>query len=245
MDHSVKAMTSSQRKVSFDRVFRLNRRRFENKELESLYQRYIFKHQQSSIICILVIMSLLSVCLVAMDLVFTFGLTLVSVFCLVQGTMCAILLVLSQSRRLQVTDSHLRTMCYLILLFCFLFALVSAPVDLGVRQSWLFRDSAWDRDRSASEGVWETVFVIFLVYALLPIQTRFSAAFGTALSLVHLMIAACFSVHFHHLLWNQVRTTSEHTFTHIVYNCSCPESRVPVSMPRVSSPVMLIWSLFS
>ena len=40
MDHSVKAM-SPHRKVAFARL--LNRHRFENDELEALFQRYMFK----------------------------------------------------------------------------------------------------------------------------------------------------------------------------------------------------------
>jgi adenylate cyclase 1 len=40
MDHSVKAM-SPHRKVAFSRL--LNRHRFENDELEALFQRYMFK----------------------------------------------------------------------------------------------------------------------------------------------------------------------------------------------------------
>ena len=46
MDHSVKAM-SGHRKMRFSRL--LNRHRFENDELEGLFQRYIFKLQHSSI----------------------------------------------------------------------------------------------------------------------------------------------------------------------------------------------------
>ena len=47
MDHSVKAM-SGHRKMRFSRLL-LNRHRFENDELEGLFQRYIFKLQHSSI----------------------------------------------------------------------------------------------------------------------------------------------------------------------------------------------------
>jgi adenylate cyclase 1 len=46
MDHSVKAM-SPHRKVAFSRL--LNRHRFENDELEALFQRYMFKVQHGSI----------------------------------------------------------------------------------------------------------------------------------------------------------------------------------------------------
>ena len=54
MDHSVKAM-SPHRKVAFSRL--LNRHRFENDELEALFQRYMFKVRK-----MLICLELLSYC---------------------------------------------------------------------------------------------------------------------------------------------------------------------------------------
>ncbi|CAB4057615.1 ADCY1 [Lepeophtheirus salmonis] len=53
MDHSVKAM-NSHRKLALSRL--LNRHRFENLELEGLFQRYIFKLQHSSISCLVALL---------------------------------------------------------------------------------------------------------------------------------------------------------------------------------------------
>ena len=195
MDHSVTVLTSH-RKVSFDRILGLNRRRFENPELESLYQRYIFKHQQSSIICILLIVSLLSASLTTLEFAFSpTSVTVMGLFSMIQGLTFLALFVLTQSRRLHVKDVHLKAVCHVILLFCIVFVLLSAPIS----SNW------WQRQgRAAVEGVWEVVFVIFLVYALLPIKTRFSALFGISVSAFHLLVSYYMSSVYSDLIWNQV-----------------------------------------
>ncbi|KAH7645383.1 ca/calmodulin-responsive adenylate cyclase-like [Dermatophagoides farinae] len=60
MDHSVKVM-HTHRKIAFSRLWIFQQRRFENQELEQLYQRYIFKLQQTSIVSALLLLSLLSI----------------------------------------------------------------------------------------------------------------------------------------------------------------------------------------
>ena len=67
MDHSVKAM-SGHRKVRFSRLL-LNRHRFENDELEGLFQRYIFKLQHSSISSFVALFIVLTAVLAAISFV--------------------------------------------------------------------------------------------------------------------------------------------------------------------------------
>lgn len=66
MDHSVKAM-SGHRKMRFSRL--LNRHRFENDELEGLFQRYIFKLQHSSISSFVALFIVLTAVLAAISFV--------------------------------------------------------------------------------------------------------------------------------------------------------------------------------
>jgi adenylate cyclase 1 len=193
MDHSVKAM-NSHRKVAFSRLF--NRRRFENSELESLYQRYIFKLQQSSIISVLALFSLLTATLAGLQFYYEKTITIIGLYCLLQCIAFIGLFLLSFKMR----DSQLLALCYVILLFCVLFCLIFAPVNLNLnllpnrsnnsndsKKNWLLFEW-WNVDHRAAEGVWQIVFVTFLTYTMLPIKTRISLFIGILLSSAHITI---------------------------------------------------------
>jgi adenylate cyclase 1 len=190
MDHSVKAM-NSHRKVAFSRLF--NRRRFENSELESLYQRYIFKLQQSSIISVLALFSLLTATLAGLQFYYERTITIIGLYCLLQCIAFIGLFLLSFKMR----DSQLLALCYVILLFCVLFCLIFAPVNLRLgpnnnnddsnKKNWLMFEW-WNVDHRAAEGVWQIVFVTFLTYTMLPIKTRISLFIGIFLSSAHVAI---------------------------------------------------------
>lgn len=66
MDHSVKALPSA-RQLALSRVF--NRHRFENAELERLFQRYIFKLQHSAISAFVALFIVLSAVLAVISFV--------------------------------------------------------------------------------------------------------------------------------------------------------------------------------
>src|SRR2546425_12126612 len=104
MDHSVKAM-NSHRKVAFSRL--LNRRRFENHELEKLYQRYIFKLQQSSIISVLALFSLLTGTLAGLQFYYAGTITVIGLYCSIQCIAFVGLFVLCHTRMMQ-EDGHFR-----------------------------------------------------------------------------------------------------------------------------------------
>lgn len=202
MDHSVKAM-NSHRKVAFSRLF--NRRRFENSELEKLYQRYIFKLQQSSIISVLALFTLLTATLAGLQFYYERTVTIIGIYCLLQCIAFIGLFLLS----FKMQDSQLLALCYVILLFCVLFCLIFAPVNLKLGPNHLIdtsNDSTnnnnnnndnrigwyvlewWNINHRPAEGVWQIVFVTFLTYTMLPIKTRISLFIGILLSCAHIAI---------------------------------------------------------
>lgn len=206
MDHSVKAM-NSHRKVAFSRL--LNRRRFENMELELLYQRYIFKLQQSSIISVLVLFSLLTVTLAILQFYYERTITLIGLYCAIQFIAFIGLFLIS----FKMQDTQLLALCYVILLFCVLFSLIFAPVNINVEihdeeEQWSFM-KWWRRQSNPSEGVWQSVFVIFLTYTMLPIKTRIALFIGLFLSSFHIGISFVDNHHFttESLYWQQVRSS--------------------------------------
>lgn len=207
MDHSVKVM-NSHRKVAFSRLF--NQKRFENGELEQLYQRYIFKLQQSSIVSALLLLALLSISISIIQFYFIQMPTLIGVYCLIQ---CIIFILLFISS-FRMQDTQLLALCYIILLFCLLFCLLLAPINLhylfhnvsdnGNGKNDLLKtpnDNVWPKASLSgnndnvhmpapkpTDGLWAIMFVIFLIYTMLPIKITISLIFGALISAAHIAI---------------------------------------------------------
>ena len=202
--------TPSRPRVVFDRCFKYLKvqKSFENRELESLYQRYIFKHEQSSLQSLLAILSLMSTCLAIVHFYHGFishDSTWVSAFAIyltIQTFILLIPLLMIHSRRSVFTDAHLRALCWLILVLCIIFVILSAPIDIGLRHASI--DTIWGRHQVPSQGVWEVVFVTFLIYSLLPISTVTAMVTGFALSIGHLITSYFATDLFRPLLVNQV-----------------------------------------
>ncbi|KAF6209999.1 hypothetical protein GE061_015754, partial [Apolygus lucorum] len=118
MDHSVKAM--EHRKLVFSRL--VDRQRFENDELEALYQRYIFKLQHSSVTSVVCLFLLLTALLANISFVYNRALTAHNVYHLLHCLLFIFLLVFLSTRYMQ--DTYLLWVCYVILFFCATFVAV-------------------------------------------------------------------------------------------------------------------------
>lgn len=191
MDHSVKAM-SPHRKVAFSRL--LNRQRFENDELETLYQRYIFKLQQASIASVLALFILLASSLAILNFIFVQMLTVSNVYHVGHCIVFAAMLIYINTRWMQ--DGHAVVICYVILAFCTLFSVVSFPVDFGLTAN-LARPTAAD-------GVWQIVFVTFMSYSMLPLKPYISLVIGIVLPIAHVIVCIVLVKHFNEFLWQQL-----------------------------------------
>lgn len=211
MDHAVHfSMSTSRSQEFFSRCFKCLtvEKSFENRELESLYQRYIFKHEQSSLQSLLAIMSLMSISLASVHFYHAAAsgnstwLSAPAIYLTIQTLILLVPLLMIHSRRPVVTDAHLRALCWLCLFLCVTFVIVSAPIDIGYRHASI--DSSWGRPQVPSQGAWEVVFVTFLIYSLLPIPTAFAMVTGFALSLGHVLVSCFTATLFRPLLINQV-----------------------------------------
>jgi len=77
MDHSVKAMPPASSHHPMRALVRfLNRHRFENDELEGLYQRYVYKLQHSSVTAVVALFAALAIVLAALGFAYAQGATL-------------------------------------------------------------------------------------------------------------------------------------------------------------------------
>lgn len=123
MDHSVKAM-NSHRKLAFSRL--LNRHRFENDELEGLYQRYIFKLQHSSVVSVVALFVILTAILANLSLAYAQAPTAQNIYHSLHCLLFALLLAFLNTRLMQ--DAYLLWVCYAILFFCATFCAVAMPL---------------------------------------------------------------------------------------------------------------------
>lgn len=200
MDHSVKAM-NSHRKIVLARL--LNRHRFENDELEALYQRYIFKLQHSSIASVVALFILLTAILANLSFAYVQAPTPQNIYHTVHCILFILLLVFLNTRFMQ--DAYLLWVCYVILFFCATFCAVALPMGGTEGSSASFRV---ETRRVIVEGAWQIVFVIFISYAMMPLKTWISAAFGFLLPIAHVIVTVIYAKEYPYLKWQQVSTTS-------------------------------------
>ena len=121
----MKAM-NSHRKLAFSRL--LNRHRFENDELESLYQRYIFKLQHSSVASVVALFVILTGVLANLSLAYAQAPTAQNIYHSLHCLLFALLLVFLNTRLMQ--DAYLLWVCYAILFFCTTFCAVALPLGM-------------------------------------------------------------------------------------------------------------------
>ncbi|XP_050314795.1 Ca(2+)/calmodulin-responsive adenylate cyclase isoform X2 [Anthonomus grandis grandis] len=186
MDHSVKAMTSP-------RVLAraINPHRFENDELEQLYQRYICKLQHSSVAAVVALFVLLTFVLANLGLVYSQAANTQNVYHAAHCILFALLLGFLHTRFMQ--DAYLLWVCYVVLFFLATFCALALP---------LYPSSI--ATKVAAEGTWQVVFVSFLAYAMMPLKSWVTGVFGFLLCSAHLAVSSIFSTDFPHLRWQQL-----------------------------------------
>ncbi|XP_059470227.1 Ca(2+)/calmodulin-responsive adenylate cyclase isoform X2 [Neocloeon triangulifer] len=206
MDHSVKAMPPASSRHPFRALIRfLNRHRFENDELEGLYQRYVFKLQHSSVTAVVGLFAVLAIALAALGFTYAHGATLQSVYHVAHGLLFSALLLLLHTRLMH--DSHLLWACYVILFLCTTFCGVALP--LGPPATMAVAGTTdyalqFETRRVAAEGVWQVVFVTFVAYAMLPLRTYVAAVFSFLLAATHITLTVIFAKDFPWLIWQQL-----------------------------------------
>lgn len=215
MDHSVKAMTSPR---LLGRL--LNPHRFENDELEQLYQRYICKLQHSSVVAVVALFVLLTAILAALGLCYSYPLTTQNVY---HGAHCVLFLLLLgflHTRFMQ--DAYLLWVCYAVLFFLSTFCTVALPL--------YFSNTTV---KVAAEGTWQIVFVVFLAYAMMPLKAWIAAVFGFVLSCAHIAVSTIFVKGFQTLMWQQVSRLNLIQRLRLILR-KCAISLVPIINTRTS-----------
>ncbi|GFO36853.1 Ca(2+)/calmodulin-responsive adenylate cyclase [Plakobranchus ocellatus] len=246
---------------------------FSSREMESLYQRYVFRIQQSALACILLLLTILCLSLAALTSLFVKGgYTLQGLYLFAQGLIFLAFFVCIKAGLMR--EQHFTGINYIVLSFVCVLALLSAPLPLllenhlswdtggaagdnnrkhysdenynvfgtsdGTGTTWstygetgsylsgnekklaigaanngmtngyqLQKQQSSDRLSNAADGAWVLAFIIFNVYALMPLRTLTKCLVGGILPGVHLAVASQTCSGIPHgpewILWRQVR----------------------------------------
>ncbi|XP_020656745.3 adenylate cyclase type 5 [Pogona vitticeps] len=147
-------------------------KKFQSEKLEHLYQRYFFRLNQSSLTMLMAVLVL--VCLVMLifhtvhgyyQVPYVVVLALAILLMVALGVVC---------NRNDFHQDHMWLMCYSVILVVLAVQVVGCLLM---------------QPRSASEGIWWTIFFIYSIYTLLPVRMRAAVISGVVLSAIHLAIS--------------------------------------------------------
>ncbi|CAI5762662.1 adenylate cyclase type 5 [Podarcis lilfordi] len=147
-------------------------KKFQSEKLEHLYQRYFFRLNQSSLTMLMAVLVL--VCLVMLlfhtvhgyyQVPYVVVLSLAILLMVALGAIC---------NRNDFHQDHMWLMCYSVILVVLAVQVVGCLLM---------------QPRSASEGIWWTIFFIYSIYTLLPVRMRAAVISGVVLSAIHLAIS--------------------------------------------------------
>ncbi|KAL7865839.1 hypothetical protein SRHO_G00110860 [Serrasalmus rhombeus] len=202
------------------RVF--SSKKFRSEKLERLYQRYFFRLNQSSLTMLMAVLALVCAVMLCFHCaggpchtayVLTFSLAIVLVLALMLAC-----------NRSAFHQDHMWLVCYAVI------AVLLVLQAVGVLLV---------SPRSASDGVWWTVFFIHVVYTLLPVRMRAAVATGVALAAIHVVGSWKLNEQ-DELLWKQVsgraRLQGSGVGASLRGLCECAAERWP------SACVQLCWT---
>lgn len=163
---------------------------FDCKELETLFQKYNLKLEQTATLKALAILILAASALALVELLsagsrFTVSKGSHPVHCVIFTS----LFIVTNVKYLQVTQ--LQQIARLALLFSFTFALLCCPFPLGLGHSAPQGTQGPDAPRITPEqGVWQLMLVTFVAYSLLPVRTLLAVLFGILVAASHFIVTA-------------------------------------------------------
>ncbi|KAB7507477.1 Ca(2+)/calmodulin-responsive adenylate cyclase [Armadillidium nasatum] len=173
--------------------------RFESDELEELFHRYVLKLQQTSVAAVSGLLLGLSLTLAALHVTYAQAAAPVPITLLILAIFHATLLILLHTRLMR--HSYLIPICFLIQMLGIFIVGVSLPIhnsDWG----WI----GWQTVPIASHGVWQAMFVVFLMYALTPLSTPVAIVYGFLLPIIQAVSSVFLAQTFDHLHWQQPQT---------------------------------------
>ncbi|XP_025330837.3 adenylate cyclase type 5 isoform X2 [Canis lupus dingo] len=178
-------------------------KKFPSDKLERLYQRYFFRLNQSSLTMLMAVLVL--VCLVMLAFHAARPPLRLPHLAVLAAAVGVILVMAVLCNRAAFHQDHMGLACYALI------AVVLAVQVVGL---------LLPQPRSASEGIWWTVFFIYTIYTLLPVRMRAAVLSGVLLSALHLAIALRANAQDRFLLKQLVSNVLIFSCTNIVGVCT-------------------------
>ncbi|XP_051912844.1 adenylate cyclase type 6-like isoform X3 [Hippocampus zosterae] len=147
-------------------------KKFQSAKLERLYQRYFFRLNQSSLTMLMGVLVVVCVVMLTFHCIQRApDVAYVSILCVAMALFVAVMVVCNRNCFHQ---DYMWIVSYLV---------------IGVLIVVQVYGLLMVKPRSASEGVWWTVFFIYIIYTLLPVRMRAAVLSGVTLSVIHAVTA--------------------------------------------------------
>ncbi|XP_073490586.1 adenylate cyclase type 5 [Aquarana catesbeiana] len=147
-------------------------KKFHSNKLERLYQRYFFRLNQSSLTMLMFVLVLLFLVMLLFNCLH--GKLQVPYVVVLLVAMVILSVTIIVCTRNFFHQDYMWIACYAVIAIIFMVQLVSVFLV---------------RPRSASDGIWWTVFFIYTIYTLLPVRMRAAVISGIILAVTHLAIS--------------------------------------------------------
>ncbi|XP_053295884.1 adenylate cyclase type 5 [Pleuronectes platessa] len=149
-------------------------KKFQSEKLERLYQRYFFRLNQSSLTMLMAVLVLVFTVMLGFHC--SSGATGPRIpFVVVFSVAIFLTLVLMVvCNRNGFHQDHMWIVCYVVILLVLVIQVIGVLLV---------------QPRSASEGIWWTVFFIHVIYTLLPVRMRAAVITGVILSAIHVAVS--------------------------------------------------------
>ncbi|CAB1326346.1 unnamed protein product [Coregonus sp. 'balchen'] len=153
---------------------------FDCKELESLFQNYNLKLEQTSTLKALAVLIIMASTLAVVELLSGPNLTIPKGSHPVHCIVFVSLFIVTNVKYLQVTQ--LQQIVNLTLLFSFTFSFLCCPFSLGA--------VGLEPPTNPEQGMWQLMLVTFVAYSLLPVRTLLAVVFGIMIAISHIIVTA-------------------------------------------------------
>ncbi|XP_051871925.1 adenylate cyclase type 1-like isoform X1 [Pristis pectinata] len=153
---------------------------FDCKELESLFQNYNLKLEQTATLKALAVLIIMTATLAIVELMSGPSLTISKGSHPVHCIIFVSLFIVTNVKYLQVTQ--LQQIVKLTLLFAFTFSFLCCPFSLGAY--------GLEPPTSPEHGMWQLMLVTFVAYSLVPVRTLLAIIFGLMVAVSHIIVTA-------------------------------------------------------
>lgn len=165
------SMTSSDSRNCIQRL--LNRHEYSSSETETIYRLHSYPAEYNSLRSLAVLMIALVVSISAINFVSVSRVSVENMSNVVICLLFVVFLILLHTRHM--SSRHLTTAGFVLVLLCLAFAAFSFPVDYQANR----------KSPPPAEGVWRLAYVIFVIYAFVPLRIYVALVVGFLLPLAH------------------------------------------------------------